>query len=449
MQQSFQFQACHKIHICLGPSIIRIFYQIKVWNKQAWDTSLELQASLKVGTSHSNSAIHLYRRIADSNSAQSSSMRFVMVLLSPSKSSFSSSVYGPALKGSNTHHNSREVTSHLVVRANICLAQISFPLATTEASWDFGMSPFASDSQMEYISKLRQQNLTSVSTIKPASMSWPACLELAHRVSDEARCPDTCGLSMLAKARLFDLTPVDIVLKAVSGRSTYHDAEFHGREAMSYCLDLALDTHVVSPCVFVALSRQEVSKAVKSTQESHLIYNNTRCPTLFQNTTHFVATSSVRIPQLLHVGEEEWLEFSKQFLIPQNLLNIIGHTGHTKLRNLAEYAAFNFIANCMCSSHNHHITLDMHGGSSEGGERGSREENGGGKEEGGNKAEQTARWIAVDNDRCFVPENVAKGRDVPVNHRWRVEQWLDMVQHEKSHWPLELVKKVTGLAAGR
>jgi len=182
-------------------------------------------------------------------------------------------------------------------------------------------------------------------------------------------------------------------------------------------------------------------EAVESDQ--HLL-DKQICPGILANSTHLTASSSLHVPHLVSVSKEEWDAIRQRGLAaaaaaPVRLAH--EHDGRTiqratPVRNAAAYAAFNFVANCMRSSHNHHVALD------DDGVVGWR---GGGGDSGG----AGARWLAVDNDRCFVPEDVATHSEVPDTHRERASQWRSLVEDPQIVWPQALVRRVSDLAAMR
>jgi hypothetical protein len=323
----------------------------------------------------------------------------------------------------------------LLLRVKVSLDPYSIEVVRAEVQWQApggardGAGEQKEGEELEHLSK---QVLNKVLEIKAASCPDYKC-----------DCLDTRGLTMKVLAQLPSGAPFvgadwNIVLKSATGVATHFDAEFHGREAMSYCLDRSLGTKLVPPCVVLELSREALLKVVETEVDRESIANHTMCPSVMMNASHLTWSASTRVPNLLQMSPEDWDALSQPPVPVQRPWTFQqfggGHSAGlaVSFSNLAEYVVFHFVANCMRSSHNHHFAV------------GNPERLSANRDSATSFA---ARLVSVDNDRCFVPEAVSTAAHVPKTHRWRAEQWLPLVKHPTSQWPLKLVQKVVHLAA--
>ena len=149
--------------------------------------------------------------------------------------------------------------------------------------------------------------------------------------------------------------------------------------------------------------REVLHNKVETLDGKRAISNHSMCDSVLMNSSHLSFSASIRVPGLVQLSPQEWAAVSEPPVLAEQHSKFYqaGHgnsaSQEISLRNFPEYVAFHYVANCMRSSHNHHLMIN--------------------RQEVPSTNRQDARWVAVDNDRCFVPEAVAQARHVPSTHR--------------------------------
>ena len=206
-----------------------------------------------------------------------------------------------------------------------------------------------------------------------------------------------------------------VIVKASGGKETYFDSELHVREAMTSCLDQALGTHIVPPTSITLIQDEEAKVLLGETDGGEWVAH-TQCGGVRVNATHASISASMLWGGVNVVKPENWEQIVRSHIDIATARDL--HEGAPQ--GIVPYAVINYVGGCMRSSHNHHY----------------REVSG------------RMEWVVIDNDRCFVRSTVGLDDNVPGTHRWRLEQWEELVTMlECELWPADLKERVLSAAS--
>jgi len=182
----------------------------------------------------------------------------------------------------------------------------------------------------------------------------------------------SCGFTMQMTMESANLV---LFKAAFAGDINHKTAETHLREIKAAYLDRILGLGVVLPCAGVVLDRKEVEG---SFPESHV----REYQAALSNSTGCVSESSGKsLKGAIMLYAQSLERTSMETALATAIRSKVGTLTY---ESAVKYAVFLYLAGCMKSPHNHFQIFSGH-------------------------------FVAVDNDRCFIPEHIMKGTNVPQN----------------------------------